>query len=130
MASIQVRVRKFHRLRERYEESNRRTKRLKRELDEFQASLYEQMRREGVISLRTQEGLFTTKSTVYAVVQDRDAFAEWCRENDLTDELLSLKPAEQRLNEIVRERIDTKQDLPPGVGWYPREYISRTDTKE
>ena len=108
-------------------------KRLKREHTEAvdrmksqQARLVDKMRQRGMLTLRTEFGTFTSKSTVYGNINDMDAFETWAADNGLHDEFVKVAPEKQRLNEMVRNAIDAGEELPPGVNWYADEYISYT----
>lgn len=97
----------------------------KREYEEYQAALYADMQEAGIASLRSADGLiFSARQTAYATVQDRARFHEWVREQGLEDVMLKTREESAVLNEAVREALANNTDLPPGLGWYPREYIS------
>jgi hypothetical protein len=110
-----------------YRELQRQADEAKAAHDELQADVFEDMRQEGHMSYKSDKASFSRKSTLYGTVQDRDAFIEWCHENDLADEFLKEKEVAQRINEIVRGAIDNGEDLPPGLGFYARQYISITE---
>lgn len=110
-----------------YRESQRIADMDKAAHDELQAEMFEAMREEGHMSYKSDAASFSRKSTFYGTVQDREAFVKWCHENGLAEELLKEKEVGQRLNEIVRNAIDNGEDLPPGLGFYARQYISITE---
>lgn len=58
--------------------------------------------------------------TWYATVQDFDAFMKWARENDQEGMLRLDKRVSQAMNDLVRERIEDGEPLPPGLGSYPK----------
>ena len=58
----------------------------------------------------------------FATVQDQEEFVKWAADNDAS--LLEPKPAEGRLNQLVREKEDNNEPLPPGLGSYTKERIS------
>ena len=93
---------------------------------QYEANLFADLRELGLRTIRTDHAQFQRKSTVYATVTDKDELLEWAKERGLDEELFSDKPNKQALNQIVRDAIDSGQELPPGVNWYPREYISIT----
>lgn len=54
-------------------------------------------------------------------------FVKWAESND--PDLIQYKERGAELNSLVRQRLDDGEPLPPGVGFYDREYISqRTST--
>lgn len=60
--------------------------------------------------------------TTYGIVQDRAAFLDWAREND--EGLYQLTEREGLINQLVREKLDNGEPLPPGLGYYDKTYIS------
>jgi hypothetical protein len=98
----------------------------KGERERWEQDTYDLMRETQNLSVRRPKGSFSAKSTVYAAVNDPEAFMAWVREQGLEDEFLVTKEAKGRLNELVREKLDNKEPLPPGVQWYPDEYVSFT----
>jgi trans-aconitate methyltransferase len=117
---------KLHMLKEDYQMKDDLAKKAKREHDAFQAEVFELMRETGLRTVRTDVATFATKSTLYAKVQDMDAFTEWVKATGLEDEFLRQKEVGARLNEYVREAVNNGTPLPEGTTWYPREYISIT----
>jgi hypothetical protein len=122
--NIQDELRNLRALKERYRALNKEYQKAKAEHDALEMMLFDKMRELGLMSMRTTEGVYAAKSTAYAQVNDHEAFQDWCRENGLDTEFLKQKEIPQRLNEYVRHALDTGQDLPPGVTWYPKDYIS------
>ena len=102
----------------------------KTEHDVLQAEAFEMMRSRRIMTLKAEDAAFSRKATIYGHVRDRELFANWCRENGYGDELLVQKENSRALNEIVRGLVDNGEDLPPGVGFYAKEYISITESKE
>lgn len=94
--------------------------------DIFERDVFTKMRDQGVLTMRMTDGVYSAKSTVYAQVQDIEQFSDWCREMDLDSEFLKTKEVAARLNEYVRNALDTGEALPPGVGWYPKDYVAIT----
>ena len=60
--------------------------------------------------------------TWYAQVQDRGALHKWAKDN--RPGLLRTREEDALLNQLVRERINSGQALPPGLGAYPRKTVS------
>lgn len=103
---------------------------LKAEHDLQQAEVFSVMRDRKLLTHKGEDASFSRKSTIYGHVQDRDAFIQWCKDNELDADILVLKEKGQPLNELVRSKIDNGEELPPGVGFYAREYISITESKD
>lgn len=102
----------------------------KAEHDALQAEVFNIMRERRILTHKAEDASYSRKSTIYGHVQDRDAFVQWCRENELDEDILVLKEKGQPLNELVRSRIDNGEELPPGIGFYAREYVSITEAKD
>jgi hypothetical protein len=76
----------------------------------------------GESSLKIKGVVYIPNRTDYAVVQDRAAFVEWAKDND--EGLIETATREGLLNQLVRERLDNGEPLPPGIGYYTKEFIS------
>lgn len=103
---------------------------LKAEHDRKQAEVFSLMRERGLLTVKSEDASYSRKSTIYGHVQDRDAFVQWVKDSGLDEELLVQKEKGQPLNELVRSMIDNGEELPPGLGFYAREYVSITESKE
>jgi len=77
----------------------------------------------GVDGLKIDGINFVPSETVYANVQDRAAFVEWARTHD--EELVEDRERKALLNQLVRERLDNGEPMPPGIGFYVRETIAQ-----
>lgn len=90
-----------------------------------QYEVYARMEAEGIGSTTdTRLGIqFVPAETVYATIQDRSEFVDWAKANDV--ELVKEDAREDLLNQLVRERLDNGEPLPPGVGFRVRQYISQ-----
>ena len=95
-------------------------------LNSFQAELSAILKDEGLDSHSYGGYSYVPKSTVFGKVNGPEAFYAWCEENNMVDEFFTDKPVGERVHSIVRDRLDSQQDLPPGVSFYNREYISVT----
>lgn len=89
----------------------------------FEAELIDRMAAGKIESQSVDGTRFTPTSTIYSSVQDRQAFVAWAKETD--DSLIEDKERKEVLNQIVRQCLDDGDELPPGIGFYTREYISQ-----
>lgn len=100
-------------------------KEAKKTRESAERNLITRMEAEECRSFRTPDGsLFVPTQTVYAQVQDRAAFVEWAEQNEI--ELLEKTERKALCSELVRERLDNNEPMPPGMGYYIKEYVSRT----
>ena len=127
--STPQRLAQLRELKDNYRTLDKLAKSAKADHDDFQRELFEDMRAEGHLTVKLEHASFSRKSTIYAHVQDREAFHKWVKENDLDTELLRETEESQRINELVRGLIDNSEELPPGLGFYARDYISITENK-
>ena len=103
---------------------------LKKEAKQFEAELWERASEAGTYGHRGREIRGDLKQTDYGTITDYDLFKKWVYDQNLDEELLKTQEESARLNELVRARLETGEELPPGVGWYTRKYISITRNKE
>jgi hypothetical protein len=108
----------------------------KREAEELEDEIWDEMAESGLAgALKLDLGepwgviTFQNKETFYARINDAEAarayFAEHFEEEPVTEQKFVMA----RLNEVVREAIDTRSDLPPGVDWRPKRFVSVTRQK-
>lgn len=93
---------------------------------EFEWDLFYAMREAGITSVTTADRRYTTSSTTRGNVTDANAFREWAEAEGLLSEFYTPNVRKQRINEEVRHRQQTGQELPPGLSSYTTDYISRT----
>lgn len=117
------------RRKERYKELDRLAKDARKDHDMFQARLHAMMEEHGLQSVKLEGHSYVSKTTLFANVRDLEAFRAWCRDNQVEDVFLSETEEKQRVNEFIRECIDTNRELPDGVVVIPRQYISITESK-
>lgn len=67
---------------------------------------------------------FQPRSTIYGRVIDKNAALDAFENEALVDEMVAPKIEARRLNEYVRDRLETGQELPDGVGFYERKYFT------
>lgn len=84
---------------------------------------FARMEQESVDSIKVNGTNFVKTATIYGQVQDREEFIKWAQAN--APELLETKERSALVNELVRERLDTGEVLPDGLGFYAREYVSQ-----
>jgi FtsZ-binding cell division protein ZapB len=122
--TLPERLARLAELKEAYQSLDQKQKEARRIHDAYQAETFEFMRENGLLTVKTDNGTFSCKSTIYSKVQDMDQFIEWVKLQELEEEFLREKEVAARLNEYVRDAVANGSPLPDGVTWYPREYIS------
>lgn len=90
---------------------------------EAELALFHRMEAEEAEGVKHRGTNFVPTSTTYGQVQDRDAFIEWAR--DHRPELIEPHERKGLVNEFIRECLDNGEPLPPGLGFYTRDYISQ-----
>jgi hypothetical protein len=105
---------------------SRRKKELELRVLRLEHSCYDRMEKEGFAgdddSIKVDGVLHLPRRTTYADVQDKKLLIEYLLEHDegLIDQALRKK----ELNKLVRTRLDNHQELPPGLGYHDKTYIS------
>lgn len=97
---------------------------------DYESDLFALARDEGCFSIRTSQGQYSLKAIEYGTITDMEAFKQWAEGLDLADEFLKIKEQGARLNELVNASLEAGSPLPPGVGYYTRQYISVSENKE
>lgn len=123
MTTLAEDSRKLASLRQRYERASADAKVYKEEMDRAEMALFERMEHEDVGSIKVGRSNFVRAATTYGQVQDRGAFVAWAE--DERPELVELKERKALLNEIVRECLEDGVPLPPGLGFYVKQYVSQ-----
>lgn len=95
----------------------------------FEQQCYERIDEElgmddGGATLRFDAGTFTASETTYAQIQDRAAFEAWAATQDESYFDDEPKLREKLVNQLVREKLDNNEPLPPGLGVYGRRRIT------
>lgn len=123
---IQQRLAHLRRLKDLYRGLAEQADNAKADHDRYQAAIFEEMRDDRLDGVKHDGVHYIPKATVYASVQDLDAFAAWCKANDLIEEFIVDSAAKGRVNELVRRCLDNAEELPPGIGWYEKQYVAIT----
>jgi hypothetical protein len=71
----------------------------------------------GVVSFRGNQ-------TYYGRLLDEDQALEYYEQRAMVDEVTKPKFVMARLNEEVRQRLETGESMPPGVDYYTRRYVT------
>lgn len=94
----------------------------KRDREIWERKVFDRMDGEETDSQKTRGSLFVRSQTIYAKVQDRQAFVDWAKTND--PDLIQDKERGQELNALVRACLDDQSELPPGIGFYTRDTVA------
>lgn len=86
--------------------------------------LKERMDAEKVGGLKVGDVNYVPAETTYINVQDLDEFVKWAEAEGHT-EFLKLDANKKALNEEMHRRLDDGEALPPGIGFYVKEYVSQ-----
>lgn len=99
------------------------------EADLAEEALLDALDAMGLESVRIDGVHYSAKETKYAQITDRDELMAWLRESPEADEdLVQIKPVARNLNELVRSKLANGEELPPGVTFRPKRYVSITST--
>jgi hypothetical protein len=67
---------------------------------------------------------FQPRRTIYGRIVDKNAAMDAFEDEAIMDEMTAPKIEARRLNEYVRDRIEAGVELPDGVGYYERRYVT------
>lgn len=115
-------ARELRELKQHEKAANEEYESIKRRRKECEYALLQRMQDEEADGIKTDGNNFVPAKTTYAAIQDRGEFIAWALEHD--EELVEHKERKQLLNQLVRERLDNGEPLPPGLGFYDQEYVS------
>jgi hypothetical protein len=113
---------KLKRLKDEHEAKAKAKDKAEAAMKKWQAHCFERAAAEGVEGHKTRGYLFTPVAKEFATIQDRAAFLEWAKSHD--EDLVQETERKADLNTLVRRCLDDGEELPPGVGYYTREYVS------
>ncbi len=88
----------------------------------LEIKVFERMEQDEVDSVKAAGSNFVRAETVFASIQDREAFLDWAKSND--ESLVKETEESALLNQLVREKLDNGETLPDGVGFYARRYVA------
>lgn len=125
MTTLKDDLRVLHALRQKKDETDKAAKLAKSEYEQAERRCLERMEAEGCKGYKDGEtGInFIPTETIYGQIDNREQFVEWAKENDPT--LIEERERKGLINELVRERIDNEEPLPPGVTFRPKRYIGQ-----
>lgn len=86
--------------------------------------LKERMDLEKVSGIKVGAVNYVPAETTYANIQDLSTLIDWAEAEGHT-EFLKVAANKEALNEEIRRRLDDGEALPPGVGFYVKEYVSQ-----
>lgn len=129
--SLESKFRRLAELREQRDIDAQAAKRSEEEYREYEFSLIDQLE-DSALSGSVQFDFggdlgvikFQPRKTTYGRILDKNAAMESLEEMAITEEMTSPKIEAKRLNEMVREYQDQGLDLPEGIGYYDKKFIS------
>ena len=125
---LKEKLRLLKSLKDDYKDHKRQHDRIRLEHDRLQAELHAFMSDANIPAIKVENNQFVVKKTEFGYVQDKEAFEAWCTENQVEDIYLKTTEEKQRISELVRGALAAGTELPPGVTFYVREYISATES--
>lgn len=130
---LQSRVRRFEELRTRRDQTKKAADDAKKEFEQYQAEFFAEyqaspLKGSVTVSLGDdRETQITPVRTHYGRIIDREAAEKYFAERAQQKEFIKEDFRMGRLHELVRECIEQKRPLPPGVDFYTKEYFRLTD---
>lgn len=97
----------------------------KKEVGRFEFEVYNRMLDEGFepgeSSVKIDGVLYEPHSQPFAQVTNKKLLLEYLEGN--TSILIAKNPSKAELNQLVREKLDNGEELPPGLSWYEKTRI-------
>lgn len=127
---LATRLRRFEELRQVRDEANAAAAAREKEYREMEQEVWEALDASDLNPPYNIDGIkFGLGETHYGRIIDQEAALEHFESRAMTDELTRPAIQKGRLNEIVREHIEQRVPLPPGVDFYTRRYVKITRPK-
>lgn len=123
MSTLSEELRELRELRERRDDAKAEHTELSDLYAEKESELIERMAEEDTDLHKTGGITYSPQKTVYGQITDRAAFVAWAEEND--EELVEKKERKQLINQLARTHVDDGAPLPPGMGFYVKEFIGQ-----
>lgn len=73
---------------------------------------------------------FHPRETIYGRVIDNEAALDYLESAALVDDFTKPKLVMARVNELVRERYEEGESMPPGLDFYPKRFVAITVQKD
>lgn len=128
---FKARFQRLLELREERDIDKTKSKRSERAYRNYEAELFQEIKDAGIKGRLSFDfggtlgtARFQLRSTTYGKLEDKAAAIAALKAEGLGELIYEEAVRERRLNELVRDRIEAKADLPEGVGWYDRRGIS------
>lgn len=131
LAEFKSRFLRLLELREERDIDKAKSKRSEAAYREYEAELFEEIKEAGIKGRLTFDfgpdvgtAKFQLRTTTYGKLEDKGAALAALKAEGLDELIYEEAVRERRLNELVRDRIEAKAELPEGVGWYDRKGIT------
>ena len=130
ISQFKSRFQRLLELRETRDIDKQKSKTSEKEYREYEAELFEELRELGVKgTIKFDFGdlgtaSFVSRSTMYGKLVDKDAAITALKAAGYGDVIFAEAVREGRLNELVRDLMESKTELPEGVDFYERKGIS------
>lgn len=117
-------IREVRRLREVYDALKKQADAAKIAYDKAHLALWERMDATEVHGMKIDGKNFVwNPPKPYGSISDKRLFIEWAEEN--APELVEPEPRMSLVNELVRQRIDNGEEMPPGVNFYTKKTVAQ-----
>lgn len=131
LAALESKFRRLAELREQRDIDKETAKRSEEDYREYEAELLETLEESalrGSVEFDFGGDLgkmrFQPRETLYGRIIDHEAALIAFEREAIVDEMTRPKVEARRLNEYVRGRIEAGQELPDGIDYYPRRFIT------
>jgi hypothetical protein len=131
LEELRARVARLVELRKEKDETATAAKKAEKEFKEFQAEFFEEYEKSPLKgSIKVEVGDVTVqlvpRKTKFGRILDYDKAVEYFKSRNKDKEYIKDDFRMGRVHELVREHIEQKKPLPPGLDFYTKEYFTMT----
>lgn len=132
-----IKLRRFVEAREKRDEAKVTLENAEKEYRELEAEVWEEFEESpltGTLKIDLGDGLgevgFLAQETHFGRIIDSDAALEYFENRALVEEYTEPKITMARVNELVRDRIEQGESMPPGIDFYTRRPVKISRKKK
>lgn len=132
-----AKLRRLMEIRQRRDEANVAAEATEKEYREYEADVWDDLEASPItgnlkIDLGAPYGVvsFRPNETYYGRIIDKEAAMEYLEQRAMMDEVTQPKVVMRRITEIVNEHREQGKNMPPGMDFYAKRYITITKQKD
>lgn len=112
---LDAELRQYVEQRRAYEEAEAHAKKLKAVSEEQKHRVWEMLEAAGVKTINHELGQITRMARLQVLVTDEEALGSWLADSGMLDAMTKRTFRQANLNDLVSERLEDGEELPPGT---------------